>query len=182
MNLNTLQTKLKDAGQEIVGGISNLKRLLDESIQEARGISHNLMPGMLKDYGLKAALEDLTEKVNQAEGTQIRLSIYGDAVPAEKQLEISLYRVVQEVVNNALKHSKAKTISIQMHYGEDRIFLAIEDDGLGFNVEEKRAQKKGIGLFSLENRIRTFDGYIEIDSSPGEERSSLWRYPSRKKN
>ncbi|WP_323757185.1 ATP-binding protein [Roseivirga sp.] len=140
--------------------------LLDQATGEVRSISHNLMSGVLTKFGLVPALEDLKDKISQT--GKLKVSLYSNelnnVLTAEQELQ--LYRIVQELMSNILKHSKAKEANIQLTKGEDSVNLIVEDDGVGFDLKEVN-KKAGIGLTNLKARVGKLDGNFHIDSGRG---------------
>lgn len=136
--------------------------LTDEGCKEVRNISYNLKPNALIEKGLLYALQMFIDKID-ASKIKINLEATGldKRLPAE--VEIVLYRTIQEVVNNVLKHAKASVIDIALIKDEDGLSCTIEDNGIGFN---KHIIQYGLGLKSIENRIKYLQGNVEWDSSP----------------
>ncbi|KYG80242.1 sensor histidine kinase [Roseivirga echinicomitans] len=140
--------------------------LLDQATGEVRSISHNLMSGVLTKFGLVPALEDLKDKISQT--GKLKVSLYSNdlnnVLTAEQELQ--LYRIVQELISNILKHSQAKEANIQLTKGEDSVNLIVEDDGMGFDLKEVN-KKSGIGLSNLKARVAKLNGNFHIDSGRG---------------
>ncbi len=138
--------------------------LLDTAIQELRSISHNLMPSSLEQLGLNTALKEICRIMNDSKKIQIIYQSYGNEIALDKSYEITLYRVVQELLNNSFKHSHAKKIYLQLFYNEDMILLMYEDDGIGFDLQEIQKKSKGIGLKNIEHRIKLIQGNVHFES------------------
>lgn len=141
--------------------------LLDKSIAEMRRVAHNLMPETLMHYGLRTALTDFTAQLTPAGNPGIRLSTFGDDLRYSRELEITVYRITQELVNNSLKHARASLIDVQLFTEADRICVQVIDDGTGFSAEADSPLCKGKGLQSIRDRITAFNGRFEILSEPG---------------
>jgi two-component system NarL family sensor kinase len=150
--------------------------LLDEAVLEVRRISHNLSTGMVNTFGLVTALEELCESVDRSGIVRCRLLSYGMEGRLDPQVEIGLFRMVQELVNNALKHSKAKQLTIQINRTEESLNLTLEDDGVGFDVEAGKASG-GMGLKSLQARAARLNGVYHVDSRPGRGTISIIEIP-----
>lgn len=136
---------------------------LDTSISELRWISRNMMPESLLTLGLQEALKDLCGSVMSP---QLRL-VYNaynidPALPLSTQT--SIYRMIQEIVNNAVKHANASVIMLQCSQAEDSFFITVEDNGKGFDAGNHRSE--GIGLKNIRNRVDYFNGQLAIESSP----------------
>lgn len=138
--------------------------LIDNTLQEVRHISHNLIPEEL-NFGLQAALEELCDKVNAAGATTMTLQIDDtlDIQHFTRQFELSLYRVVQEVTGNILKHAQANTVSIMLKSEQDALQLRIADDGKGFDTSLIR-NSKSLGWRNIQARINLLDGRMNIQS------------------
>lgn len=136
--------------------------LIDEACIEVRRISHNMMPHALSISGLKGAIEDLGEQLNE-QGYLTTIEISSALKNIDETKKVTIYRLVQEIISNIRKHAKAKTILIQLLTHQNEINLIIEDDGIGFNYEEA-IKKSGMGLESIISRIQFLDGKINWDS------------------
>lgn len=140
--------------------------LLDTSIAEMRRVAHNLMPETLMHYGLRTALADFVRQVSPEGTPQIRLSTFGNDLRFGKELEITVYRITQELVTNALKHAQAQLIDLQLFTEPERICVQVIDNGIGFNTSETNG-KAGKGLQNINDRVTAFNGRFEILSEPG---------------
>ncbi len=140
--------------------------LLDTSIAEMRRVAHNLMPETLMHYGLRTALSDFVKQVSPEGAPQIRLNTFGDDLRYSKELEVTVYRITQELVNNALKHAQAKLIDVQLFTEAERVCVQVIDNGIGFNTTETSG-KEGKGLKNINDRVTAFNGRFEIMSEPG---------------
>ena len=138
---------------------------LDQSILELRRVSHNMMPEALIKYGLKEALENYCENLNLSGGIDVQLQTYGLEKRMEQSTEIVLYRIVQELLQNVVKHSGAGKVLIQLVCEGNRFNLTVEDDGKGFNVTE---QSTGAGLANIRARTEYLNGTMDIVSGKGE--------------
>lgn len=141
--------------------------LLNEASTELRNISHNIMPATLSKLGLVAAIRNLVDKISTNTGLHISFTAYKLEERLEETVEVSIYRIVLELINNIVKHARATKSSIQLVRYPAYINLMIEDDGKGFNKEEVSDEKKGIGLGNILSRVEYLKGTMEIDSSPG---------------
>jgi len=144
--------------------------LVDETISNVRRISKDLLPPTLEEFGLAHALEDLADKVASASGIVIKKDIQPLSQRLEVERELALYRVIQEMMNNALKHSEASEFSLAMHEKEGRLHLSFSDNGKGFDVDaikKSKAGKTGLGLKNLENRVGAAGGSMQFTSRPG---------------
>jgi len=140
--------------------------LLDEACDEVRKISHDLVSGELVKFGLVPALMQLKETIENTGKLKMQVLAFGMEKRLEGNVEISLYRVVQELMNNILNHSKADKVTIQLNRVEGNLNIVVEDNGVGFDVAAARL-KEGMGLKNLETRINKLSGTISIDSGRG---------------
>jgi two-component system NarL family sensor kinase len=141
--------------------------LLDTSITEMRRVAHNLMPETLMHYGLQTALADFIRQVEPEGLPIIRFNTFGNDLRYEKELEITLYRISQELVTNSIKHAHAKQIDIQLFTEGNRICVQIVDNGIGFDPERPDPSKTGKGLKNIRDRVTAFNGRFEILSQHG---------------
>lgn len=146
---------------------NNVISQLDQSISELRRVSHNMMPEALIKFGLKEALENYCESLNLSGRTNLKLQTYTLDERMEQATEIVIYRIIQELLNNVLKHAEAKNVLIQLVRENDRFNLTVEDDGKGFDITEA-AQKQGAGLANIKARAEYLNGSVDIISRKGE--------------
>ncbi|MEO6848983.1 MAG: tetratricopeptide repeat protein [Mucilaginibacter sp.] len=160
MNVSTLGEQYKDDSR-----IANTGILVDKTITEVRHISHNLIPEELA-FGLFAAIEDMCEKINAAGGTQVELTVPDEAREHtfERSNELSIYRIVQEVLSNMVKHGQASKIELNVsHQPHSGLTLSIKDNGKGFDTS-KIAGSKGLGWKNIVARVNLLDGNIQVRS------------------
>lgn len=138
---------------------------LDQSIVELRRVSHNMMPEALLNFGLKEALENYCEDLNLSRQIRVQFQAYGMEDRMDQNTEIILYRIVQELLNNVIKHAEAKKVLIQLVKEGDRFNLTVEDDGKGFDSNEI---KNGAGLSNVRARTEYLNGNLDIVSQKGE--------------
>lgn len=137
--------------------------LLDESIGELRRVARNMMPEALMRLGLNAALEDFCSSLNTDNRSSITFVTYGEVFRVPARYETGLYRIAQELVNNALRHSGASTITVQLIYDTPRVHLTVSDDGCGFDAS---APATGTGLAGIRSRCESLGGTFTIDTAP----------------
>ncbi len=163
LHLTALQeSKQADESTKIM---ANSMRLLEDSFKELRQVSNNLMPDMLLQLGLVAALQDLCGKINRTGKLTVRFNAYHLNKKFRKEFEMEVYRMIQEITNNVLKHSGAKTFDIQLINDENKLTVTAEDDGKGFNYKKTLKSGKGRGLVNILNRVNYLQGSIRYDTS-----------------
>jgi signal transduction histidine kinase len=147
--------------------------MLDSSIKEMRRVAHNMMPEALVKFGLETALKDFCSEINQSGALAINYQSYGlEGVQIEQTISITIYRIVQELINNTMKHAAAKTAIVQVTKSNDRLTVTVEDDGKGFDPGIL-TQAKGIGWTNIESRINFLKGKLDIDTQEGKGTSVL---------
>lgn len=163
INIAGLEGEVKKEEEVLV---NNSLKMIDEAVKEVRSISHNMMPATLIEFGLIKATQNLIERINEAGLMKVILITDEITEKFEQSTEIALYRIVQEVLNNMIKHSNAKNIIIELRKTNSRILLKIKDDGKGFDIKEiDRSQ--GIGWKNIFSRLSMINGNINIQSLPG---------------
>ncbi len=137
---------------------------LDGSIDELRNISRNMMPEALIRFGLKDALHDYCATLNESNRINITYQAFGldDRLP--QQAEIIVFRIVQELLNNIMKHADAKNVIVQLVKDETRLHITVEDDGKGFDTNNLK-NVQGVGWLSIRSRVDYFNGTIDINSA-----------------
>ena len=140
--------------------------LLDEACEEVRKISHNLISGELVKFGLVSALNQMVKTIEDAGSLKIKMLALGMQNRLDSSVEIMLHRIIQELMNNILKHSKASEVLVQLNRTENNLNIVIEDNGVGFNIESAKT-KDGMGLKNIETRVKKLNGKVFIDSGKG---------------
>lgn len=140
--------------------------LAGDSLAEARRSVQALRPQELDDAQLPDALVDLTQKWEAgADGVALDLSVTGDRAPLSPAIEVVLFRVAQEALNNVAKHAKATRVGLTLSYAGDVVLLDVRDDGAGMAAN---GRTEGFGLDSMRQRVRSVGGSVQIESTPGE--------------
>jgi two-component system, NarL family, sensor histidine kinase UhpB len=143
-----------------------IKALLDRIEEQLRRLSHELRPTILDDLGLVAALEFLGAGVSARNGLEVSVEgARGERYPGP--VEIVLYRIVQEALNNVSKHAHASHVTIAVRRDERHVFCSVRDDGVGFALAPERVGARGIGLIGMRERLTPLGGQLSIDSAPG---------------
>lgn len=165
MNLSSIESRLHFAADEDKLAFEKIVHLVDESCKEVRSVSHNMMPNALLKSGLSSAVKEFIDKID-SRVLQVNLYSEGLNERLDNNVETVLYRVVQECVNNVIKHSGADKLDISLIKDRDGIAATIEDNGKGFVVAEKE-KEGGIGLKNIRTRIEYLKGTVDFDSAPG---------------
>lgn len=156
--------KMNLSSQEQKPETENIQNLVDKTIAEVRSISHNLIPEELS-FGIFPALENLAEKINHSTNASMEINMDDSIqnIKFQKQNELSIYRIVQEVINNMIKHSNASKIQLSITKIGNNLKLNIEDNGTGMDTGDLK-NSKGIGWKNVNARINMMDGKLKINS------------------
>jgi signal transduction histidine kinase len=147
---------------------------LDNTIAEMRRVAHSMMPEALLRFGLSEAIQDFCDGINESNIIKMKFTQIGLHDAIEKSTEVILYRIMQELSNNAIKHAAAKNIFIQLNKHEQGLTLTVEDDGKGFDINQI---KKGDGLNNIQSRLDYLKGTMEINAELGEGSSFIIEIP-----
>lgn len=140
--------------------------MLDSSIKEMRRVAHNMMPEALVKFGLDTALRDFCNDINQSGALEVSYQSIGiDNAAVEQTTGIAIYRIVQELVNNTIKHASAKAAIVQVTKTDSMISITVEDDGKGFDPSILNAAK-GIGWTNIQSRVEFLKGKMDVQSAP----------------
>jgi PAS domain S-box-containing protein len=146
--------------EEAVSAINNI---LQEAISETRNISFDLVPTVLKDFGLETALRDLIAR-NDPGRIDLKFTLSGNKKRFSEDLEVGIYRVVQELLNNLIRHSNAEKATLALKFRPGYLSLQLKDNGIGFDVDKVLSKGKGFGLRNIRSRIQLFNGELKITS------------------
>lgn len=165
MNLSAFESELPAGNTEQRETFQKIITLVDESCKEVRTVSHIMMPNALLKNNLGAAIRDFVDKLNSK---NLRAHVYTEGLDErlDSNVETVLYRVIQECVNNAIKHAGATTLDISLIRDKDGISGTVEDNGKGFDTSDKE-KFEGIGLRNIVTRIEYLKGTVDFDSAPG---------------
>ncbi len=178
--ISSLHRKAKKSKDEEIQSLAeSSEQFIIEAVQDVRRLLLNLSPALLEEFGYTTAVEALVNKINETKEIHFSLVVFGMKERLQKDYELALYRITQELINNVLKHANAKQVSLQIGYRDEKVVLMIEDDGKGFDVH---AHKDGYGLHNLEARTKLLQGIMSIlDSQPGKGTSVLVEVPYKLK-
>jgi signal transduction histidine kinase len=164
MSVSSLaQMKHDEASREIV---ENTELVINEAIKSLKEISDNLSPHVLSNFGLVRALNNFINKINIAKTIRINLITELKDERFDANVEVVLYRVICELINNTIKHAHAKKINISLSLADDYLTIIYKDDGKGFDVSKIIEQQggSGMGFSNIYSRINSLKGEINIES------------------
>jgi len=160
MNLSPLRTNISPEGEK---GLNTVAKILSDTSEEVRKTAQNLMPHVLFRQNLQKALETYCESISNKGGLTIALQFHGYTPLPDKSMELMIYRMVQELIQNIIKHAGATRAEIQIMQYDGRLHVTVEDNGKGFDTGK---EYDGIGLQNLRNRANTLRGFLSITSTP----------------
>lgn len=158
----------KSVDASVKDKIDHSKSLVSEAIAQVRSLSRDLIPRTLEKFGIAAAVEEFIQKMEEA--TPVSFSFYIDNLEKrfDPNLELTAYRVIQELTNNALKHADSIHIDIEILKSKDEIHIIFKDDGKGFDLEKASLNKgSGLGLGNIFSRLDVVDGTYKFISNEG---------------
>lgn len=169
----------KEANKEVKQLAGKISDITKQATEETRRISHNLDTGILTHFGLEAAINDLVNAITEAKSIKIISHVHLPDI-VNKKIIINVYRIIQELINNTLKHANATKIHIELsQISYEYISLIYDDNGIGFDATTKA---NGMGLTNIASRLDTVGGAIEIDSRIDKGSSFIIEIPIYGKN
>jgi signal transduction histidine kinase len=159
LNLNTFENNSEQK-------LHDTKQLISKAINDLRDLSRSMHGDRIAELGLHQSIADELQILQNSGEFETHLQITGETYKLLPQKEMVLFRMVQEALNNAIKHARAKNISLQLHYKPEMFTLTVQDDGTGFDTTVMQ-NKNGIGLKSMQNRAALIGGSFTVYSKPG---------------
>lgn len=160
--------------------LSDTILLLKDSLQEIHQLSRSLNGDQIRSLGLRVALQKLLDRVGHASNLKTTLQITGEEKHLSSEVEVVLYRVVQEALNNVVKHAVAKQVTLTLQYDTACVLVKIADDGIGFS--QSLVNDESAGLRNMTNRVREILGELLIETSPHHGCSLTIKIPIHKTN
>jgi len=161
-NMSALEDRVEAMRQD--QQYQKVSRLLDQTVSELRQISHDMAAATLSRFGLEKALKDLRDTLHISGRLQVELNTFGLEQRLERSVEIAVYRIIQELVSNVLKHAKASELSIGVTRAPGRLSVVVSDNGVGFDTAHAGS---GMGLGNVRSRAAAIGATVQIDSTPG---------------
>ena len=163
VEVGRLAASVPSANTQIKDHVDKIKAVAETSVQTVRNIALLLRPSMLDDLGLIAALEWQGREVSRRSEMEVEIQSGNGAEKIPDEYSICIYRLVQEALNNAARHSSAKNARVTVEQTANKILVCVFDDGRGFDPQRVR----GLGILGMEERVRRLGGILNIDSKPG---------------
>lgn len=176
LNLNTMPAANDEQQQKI----TTTKELVSKAIVDLRDLSRSLNTDYILDMGLPKAVEYELGLISKAAAVTTNLHVNGEPFRPERQKELILFRIVQEVLNNIVKHAEAKNISAGIDYNDNNLELSITDDGKGFETEQVQQDAEagtGLGLRNMQSRAKLIGAVFSISSADGKGTTVKIRLP-----
>ncbi len=166
LNVNVIQ----DKGAPVDGQQLNpVARQLEEAITDLRSTAHNLIPETLLQQGLTKAIANLCDKTSRNAHIDVDFQLYGAIPKLDNNVTLSLYRMIQELIQNTLKHAHATLLLVQLSFREGILSITVEDNGIGMNERVLQEDYQTVGIANLKRRVAELNGTIDISSRPGKE-------------
>lgn len=169
-----------DVDQELKESYDATADLIAQACAEVRSISHQLATGEGFDFSLIPAVEQLVERINKTRQFEITFNNLGEAINLSQEAELTLYRLVQEILSNVMKHANAKRVVLQLNSSAEEVSLMAEDDGVGFDTASGAGQ--GIGMSNIRERVEQLKGKFDINSALGRGTTVLIIVPKEQTN
>ncbi|HUF00480.1 MAG TPA: sensor histidine kinase [Anaerolineales bacterium] len=170
MGLRGLSGKLSTRNKEALNILHKLETLTADSLKELQRLMTDLRPSHLDDLGLSAALRWYSTRIQEHSSLNIRVDIHGEECDLDDAVKITIFRIIQESLNNIIKHSQATHINIHLHFEEKNVRISVFDNGMGFDrdqVQQRRTSRPSLGLAGMEERAALLGGTVNVQSRPG---------------
>jgi two-component system sensor histidine kinase UhpB len=171
MGLRGLSGKLSARNKEAFGTLHTLESLTADSLKELQRLISDLRPSHLDDLGLCAALRWYAGRIQEHSPISVRVDILGEERALDEAMKIAIFRIIQESLNNIIKHAHASHANIYVQFEEKNVRINVRDNGIGFDLERTRQQRSTsrpcLGLAGMQERAALLDGSVSVQSRPG---------------
>lgn len=147
--------------------LEHTDELLGKAIKDLRDLSHSLQTNRIQDIGIVESIRQLLNNLQKSGRYKTDLSVAENFTGIDKNTDLIMFRMVQEIINNIMKHAKADQISVKIEGNENEVQLIIADNGIGFDMEKFKTAGPGIGLQNIFNRAKMIHATVDIKSEPG---------------
>ncbi|WP_432712545.1 sensor histidine kinase, partial [Pedobacter sp.] len=159
LNLQSFQIKHKFKDE-----LSNVNQLLEQAIKDTRQMSYELTPSVLKNFGFTAGINEIAQRLNTP-NFHIKCNIPKAVNQLPADVQLYLFRIIQELINNTIKHAKASVAEIKIVLNDQQIMMSVSDNGTGFDPNSMAIQPKGAGLSGIKNKVFLLDGEMLVNST-----------------
>jgi signal transduction histidine kinase len=170
MGLRGLSGKLSPRNKDAMVTLHKLETLTADSLKELQRLMTDLRPSHLDDLGLSAALRWYTSRIQENSSLIVRVDIHGDERDLDDAVKITIFRIIQESLNNVIKHAQATHVNIHVHFEPERVRINVFDNGVGFDrdqVQQRRTNRPSLGIAGMEERAALLGGRVSVQSRPG---------------
>lgn len=170
MGLRGLSGKLSSRNKDAIATLHTLETLTADSLKELQRLMTDLRPSHLDDLGLSAALRWYSARIQEHSPLNIRVDIHGEECDLDDAMKITIFRIIQESLNNIIKHAQAEHVNIHVHFDEKKVRIHVFDNGIGFDreqVQARRTNRPSLGLAGMEERAALLGGTVTVQSRPG---------------
>ena len=170
MGLRGLSGKLGARNKDALNTLHTLETLTADSLKELQRLMTDLRPSHLDDLGLSAALRWYSTKIQEHSSLHVRVDIHGEECNLDDAVKITIFRIIQESLNNIIKHSQATNVNIHLRYEARNVRISVFDNGIGFDrdqVQQRRTSRPSLGLAGMEERAALLGGTVTVQSRPG---------------
>jgi signal transduction histidine kinase len=170
MGLRGLSGKLGGRNKEALATLHKLETLTADSLEELQRLMTDLRPSHLDDLGLSAALRWYASRIQEHSSLQIRVDIHGEECDLDDAMKITVFRIIQECLNNIIKHARATHVNIHVHFEAKQVRISVFDNGIGFDpdkIQQRRTSRPSLGLAGMEERAALLNGTVSVQSRPG---------------
>ncbi len=177
LNLNTID----DTSPATKEKITESKNLLTKTIHDLRDIARSLNPDFISELGLYGAIEQQLQLLQKTGEYKTAFMVTGDTYKTDQQRELVVFRIVQELLNNTVKHAAANEVSITMDYQANQLVITVHDNGKGFDIDAMQSvqNNNGLGLRNMLSRMILIKGFITINSKPMEGTTAVIELPKQ---
>jgi PAS domain S-box-containing protein len=181
MQIDFVLKKSVDLDDFVKGKLQTVLQEIDRTVSTIRNIARNLRPGILDDFGLLAALEWQADEFTKSAGIPVYFQYESDEKPMDNQKATAIFRIFQECLTNIMRHSKCTHVNVGVNFSAREVKLIIEDNGVGFELDELK-NTKSLGILGMQERAGNFGGELNIQSAPGQGTKSILIMPYKKNN
>jgi signal transduction histidine kinase len=170
MGLRGLASKISTRNKDASGTLHKLEVLTADSLKELQRLISDLRPSHLDDLGLSAALRWYATRIQEHSAINVRVDIHGEEKELDEVVKIAVFRIIQEALNNIIKHAQASNVNIHLAYNEKNVCINVFDNGIGFDpdhIKQRRTARPSLGLAGMEERAVLLGGTVSIQSRPG---------------
>lgn len=165
LHFQSVEEKIEKVKVENIDQFQKAANLLDDACDEVRKIAHDMQSSTLTDFGLREELKELAEKLRATQQIQVKVVTFGMEYRLDNKMEFELYKIIQELVANTLKHAKASNLTIELNQFDELINIMVADDGDGFEADHLDLNE-GVGLKNIQARVFDLHGNLKIDARP----------------